>query len=250
MPREQLPLSIEQGVEDATESAAAARLPSRIAPMHPSPGFAPFDDPDYLFEPWWPGVRALAWVEDGRLSRLQAEGLADALAAFGELAEELPSRLMEDGVILDGWLLALDEGGWLDPELLRRRLAGDRAAGRPAFVATDLLAAGGALWTRRPFGTRRRYLESVLLDGDRCVVSHALVGEGTLLAEALGRFGLEAISARRLDARHRSGSAGDAWLRVPVAPALSPERPRLALIQRLPFSDDVLNPGGSQGRSG
>ena len=32
----------------------------------------PFDDPDYFFEPWWPGVRALALVERGQL-RLQAE---------------------------------------------------------------------------------------------------------------------------------------------------------------------------------
>lgn len=239
MPREQLPLSIEVGVDDASSSHVPERLPSRVAPMQPSPGFAPFDDDAYLFEPWWPGVRALAWVEDGALRRLQAEGLADALAAFAELGEELPERLVDDGVILDGWLLALDEGGWLDGELLRRRLAGDRSAGRPAFVASDLLASGGSAWTRRPFAARRGRLEAVLRDGDRCVVSHALRGEGTLLAEALARFGLEAISARRLDARHRAGQAGDAWLRVPVAPTLSPERPRLALIQRLPFAEEM-----------
>jgi hypothetical protein len=29
----------------------------------------------------------------------------------------------------------------------------------------------------------------------------------------------------------------DAWLRVPVAAVLPTERPRLALIQRLPFDD-------------
>ena len=71
------------------------------------------------------------------------------------------------------------------------------------------------------------------------MVSHALLGEGTLLAEALARFGLGAISARRLDARYKSGSAGEAWLRIPVAPVARTERPRLALIQRLPFLDDV-----------
>ena len=75
----------------------------------------------------------------------------------------------------------------------------------------------------------------LLLDGDRCVVSHAVAGDGTLLAEALGRFGIEGISARRLDARLRHGSAGEAWLRIPVQPATAPERPRLALIQRLPL---------------
>lgn len=203
--------------------------------MQATPGITPFDDPEYLFEPWWPGVRALAWVEDGRLVRLRAEGLADALTAFGELGDELPERLIRDGVILDGWLLALDEGGWLDTSLLRRRLAGDARAGRPGFVASDLLWSDGVAWVRRSFARRRRQLESILLDGDRCVVSHALRGEGTLMAEALARFGLDGLSARRLDARYRAGPAGDGWLRVPISPATSTERPRLALIQRLPF---------------
>lgn len=205
--------------------------------MQPIAGHAPFDDDAFLFEPWWPGIRALAWVEDGVLVRLRAEGLADALTTFAELGDELPGRLMDDGVVLDGWLLALDEGGWLDPELLRRRLRGDHRAGRPAFVASDLLWSGGEAWHARTYATRRTRLEAVLLDGDRCVVSHALRGEGTLLAEALARFGLEAISARRLDARYRLGGSGEGWLRVPVVPVQRTERPRLALIQRLPLED-------------
>ena len=230
MPSDQLNLEI--------PDAVSGRLPSRLAPMQPGAGFAPFDDPAYLFEPWWPGVRAQAWVDGGRLIRLRAAGLADALTTFGELTEELPERLMDDGVVLDGWLLTLDEGGWLDVDLLRRRLAGDRRAGRPAFVASDLLWCSGRAWSRRSFTARRARLEAVLLDGDRCVVSHALRGEGTLLAEALARFGLEALSARRLDARYRSGAAGDAWLRIPIRPAPIVERPRLSLIQRLPFDEN------------
>lgn len=229
MPGDQLDLPIPAG--------AGGGLPNRISPMQATPGVAPFDDPAYLFEPWWPGVRALVWVEGGRLVRLRAEGLADAMSAFAELGDELPELLGEDGVVLDGWLLALDEGGWLDTGLLRRRLTGDPTAGRPGFVAADLLYCGGDPWGRRPFSARRRRLESVLRDGDRCVVSRALPGEGTLLAEALARFGLESLSARRLDARYRAGSAGEAWLRIPIAPMTGTERPRLALIQRLPFEE-------------
>lgn len=230
MPDEQLDLRI------STERAAG--LPDRVPVMQPGQGDGPFDDPDFLFEPWWPGVRALAWVEHGRLTRLRAEGMAEPMRGFAELADELPERLMADGVVLDGWLLALDEGGWLDVDLLRRRVAGDRRAGRPAFVAADLLWTDGASWTRRSFHARRRRLESILLDGDRCVVSHALRGEGTLLAEALGRFGLQGLSARNLRARVRDGVAPDAWLRLPIGAAQRPiERPRLALIQRLPLDD-------------
>lgn len=215
----------------------AGRLPTRIAPMQPTAGIGPFDDPGFLFEPWWPGVRALVWVEGARVTRLQVDGLADAMAAFPELDAELPGQLMEDEAILDGSLLVLDEGGWLDGELLRRRLAGDPTAGRPAFVASDLLWSAGASLQRRPFSARRDRLVSILRDGDRCMVGHALRGEGTLLAEALRRFGFTGLSARRLDARFRSGSAGDAWLRLPMTPIVPSERPQLALIQRLPLGN-------------
>jgi len=139
VPGDQLDLSI-------PTVPGGSRLPARIAPMQATPGVGPFDDPAYLFEPWWPGVRALAWVEGGRLVRLQAQGLADAFTAFAELADELPDRLMADAVVLDGWLLVLDEGGWLDTGLLRRRLGGDAHAGRPGFVASDLLWSEGAAW--------------------------------------------------------------------------------------------------------
>jgi ATP-dependent DNA ligase len=105
VPGEQLGLPIE------APASAPERLPARIAPMQPTTGAAPFDDPAFLFEPWWPGVRALAWIDGHVLTRLRAEGLADALLAFPELAEELPERLDDDGAVLDGWLLALDDGG-------------------------------------------------------------------------------------------------------------------------------------------
>ncbi|MGH2427735.1 MAG: hypothetical protein ACRDGV_02440 [Candidatus Limnocylindria bacterium] len=204
--------------------------------MQPTEAAGPFDDPGYLFEPWWPGVRALAFVEDGRL-RLQAEGLADADAAFPELGDELPALLLEDAVVLDGTLLALDRSGRIDGEALRARLGGTRRAGRPAFVASDLPWCGGRPWVRRGFAARRERLTSVLAEGDRCVVGRAFRLEGTLLAEALAPLGIGAISARRLDARYRSGPAGEAWLRAPIRSAAPTQRPTLTLIQRLPLED-------------
>jgi bifunctional non-homologous end joining protein LigD len=225
----QLPLSI---------SPATARLPARLVPMQPETAIAPFDDAGYLFEPWWPGVRGIAYVEGGR-TRLAVEGLTDADAAFPEVGIELPERLRADGVIMDGFLVVLDREGRLDPALLRARLAGGRRGGRAAFVASDLPWCDGTEWTRRRFATRRERLEAVLEEGDRCVVGRAFRTDGTLLAEALRPMGIPGMSARRLDARYRAGNAGDAWLRVPiVADAPPAEPPRLALIQRLPLDRD------------
>jgi bifunctional non-homologous end joining protein LigD len=231
MPAEQLPLPTTEAPEHPI-----ARLPDRIVPMQPADAPAPFDDPDYLFEPWWPGVRAVALAERGRV-RLQVAGLADAVAAFPEIGE-LPGQLAEDGVALDGTLLVLDGDGRPDPDLLRARLSGtEPGAGRAAYVADDLLWAGGESVSRRRFHVRRDWLAAILTPGDRITVGHGYVGDGTLVAEALARLGIDGLSARRLSARHRSGDAGDAWLRMPVVPAEPRPRPTLALLLRLPLGE-------------
>jgi bifunctional non-homologous end joining protein LigD len=201
--------------------------------MQPTLIDAPFDDPAYLFEPWWPGARALVFSEAGRL-RLQVEQLSDPLAAFPELAD-LPARLLADGVVLDGTLLVLDRRGRPDAGLLRRRLTSGGRAGQSAFVATDLLWAGGRSVGRRPFRARREQLDLLVRQGDRIVIGRGYEGDGTLVAEALEELGIGSLSARRLDARYRSGSAGDAWLRAPLTAAEPVKLPSLALIQRLPL---------------
>ncbi|HEY7462958.1 MAG TPA: hypothetical protein VH987_00785 [Candidatus Limnocylindria bacterium] len=228
MPPEQLPLPVPP--EDRP-----ARLPSRIVPMQATQVDAPFDDAGYFFEPWWPGIRAFALAERGRL-RLQADGLADATATFPELSELL-GQLGEDGVVLDGTLLVLDDDGRPDPALLRARLDGQADAGRPAYVASDLLWAGGEPVTRRSFRVRRRWLGALLADGDRVVAGRGYTGDGTLVAEALASLGIDGLSARQLSARYREGPAGAAWLRAPIIPAEPRARPTLALILRLPLSD-------------
>jgi bifunctional non-homologous end joining protein LigD len=194
---------------------------------------APFDDSGYLFEPWWPGARAIAFCEH-RTLRLQVAGMADALAAFPELMP-MPEQLAEDGVVLDGTLLVLDEAGRPDPDLLRARLGGSQLPGRPAYVASDLLWSGGQPVTGRSFAVRRRWLEAILAPGDRVTVGRAYIGDGTLVAEALAALGIDAISARQLSARHRAGAAREAWLRAPLAAAEPRPRPTLALILRLPL---------------
>jgi bifunctional non-homologous end joining protein LigD len=211
------------------------RLPLRIVPMQPSTADGPFDDPDYLFEPWWPGVRAIAFCERGTL-RLQVSGLADAEAAFPELGE-MPAQLSEDGVVLDGTLLVLDDAGRPDPDLLRARLSRQPNTGRAAYVASDLLWAGGQPVGRRTFRVRRTWLESILAAGDRVTVGKAYEGDGTLVAEALAALGIDGLSARELGARYRGGAAGSAWLRAPIAPPEPRPRPTLALILRLPLGD-------------
>jgi bifunctional non-homologous end joining protein LigD len=197
----------------------------------------PFDDPDFFFEPWWPGARAFAFAESGSL-RLQVSGLSDPLAAVPELGD-LPRQLMADGVVLDGTLLVLDDEGRPESDLLRRRLAdGPGVGGRAAYVASDLLWCDGSPWLRRPFRVRRDRLTTILPEGDRVIVGRGYAREGTLVAEALAALGIDGLSARRMSARYRSGAAGDAWLRAKLTPPEPRPHPTLALILRLPLELD------------
>jgi bifunctional non-homologous end joining protein LigD len=211
----------------------AGRLP-RLRQMLPASADAPFDDEAWFFEPWWPGTPALAYLEGGAL-RLQTEHLADANTAFPELAG-IGRQFEEDGLIVGGTLLVLDDEGRPDGELLRRRLADPATEGDAAFVAAELLFAGGAAIDGQPFGERRARLATLLREGERCVISRGLRGEGTTLADAVATMGLGEISGRLLSAPYRAGQRDESWLRMPVerAPTL-PTRPLLALLQRLPL---------------
>ena len=223
----QLPLVFDPGARRA--------LPDRLRPMLPVALDAPFDDPDWFFEPWWPGTSALAWVTDFQ-AHFHIDHLADPALAFPELAS-MGTDFAHDQLIVEGTLLVLDDEGRPDAELLRRRLAspGNRE-GTPAFVASDLLYDLGSSLLTLPFEERRARLSGVLTDTERTVVSRGLRGEGSVLAEAVASMGVAEISARLLAARYRPGVRDDNWLRMPVVEApVVPTRPLLALLQRLPL---------------
>ncbi len=210
-------------------------LPARLRPMQPVATDRPFDDPDWFFEPWWPGTSTLAYIEDGRV-RLQTEHLADPMIAFPELAS-IAGQFRDDGLIVEGALLVLDDDGRPDEELLRGRLAGHvELRGVAALVASDLLYASGQSQMELSFEERRSRLARVLVDGDRCVISRGLRGEGTTLAEAVGPMGLTEISARLLAAPYRSGARDESWLRIRIDPQPVAFTDRLlAVLEKLPL---------------
>ncbi len=212
----------------------SASLPHALLLTQAVPGGLAFDDPDYFFEPWWPGTRAVLFLERGR-ARFQTEHLADPLERFPEL-HELPRHFIGDGLVVDGTLLVLDEGGRPDPDLLRRRLADvDGAGGHAAFVASDLLYRDG-LRVTACFEERRRSLTQVTRDGDWCVLARGVRGDGETIAEAVASLGLAELSARRLSSRAGTHQPGDAWLRLSIRDEPAAERrPLLTLLQRLPL---------------
>ena len=211
-------------------------LPSLPFPVMPEGG-RPFDDDDRFFEPCWPGTPAFLRRNRGHLA-LRTQHLSDPLEAFPELRHLLASIAPEQ-VIVEGTLLALDQGGRPDAALLRRCLSGQRSASEiaeGAFVAADLPWLEGRSLAQVPFAERRRQLAQVLADSPNAVLGRGVVGEGRMLARAAASMGLPAICARRLAGEWPGRRLGDDRLRLmDDAQPIGATRPFLVLIERLPL---------------
>ena len=70
----------------------------------------PFDAPDKLFEVKWDGIRAIATIENGEV-RIHTRGNKDISEAFHDVCDALREAVHGDGVVLDGELVCLDDGG-------------------------------------------------------------------------------------------------------------------------------------------
>jgi len=80
--------------------------PAFVDPMLATPGAAPFDDDDWLFEPKWDGYRVQAIVAGGKVA-LRTRNRNDAGRYFPELLGP-PTWLAAPAAIVDGEVVALD----------------------------------------------------------------------------------------------------------------------------------------------
>jgi bifunctional non-homologous end joining protein LigD len=196
-------------------------MPERIVPMMAKPsGTLPRDPKNWSFEVKWDGVRAIAYVQPGRL-RLESRNLNDVTEAYPEVRGLIGALGMHEAV-LDGEILAFDENGRPSFERLQRRMhvRGASAirrlqASMPVMYAIfDLLYLDGHSLIELPYRERRERLESLNLSGPAWRVPANHPGEGKLLLEATAKQGLEGVVAKRLDCRYEAGRRSGNWLKI------------------------------------
>src|SRR6185503_2881841 len=211
--RDQLSLRLEPGI------ATLPNLPDGLTPMRPRPATEPFDFDAHVFEPWWGGLRALAYVGPsdqvggGDVSVVDESG-RDVGIRLPELAG-MAVRLDARSAVLDGELVAVDEAGLADNDELERRIAGE--PGRAvAFLAFDLLHLDGVSLLTRPLHRRRELLKRILHPGDEVVAVPAIAAEGRALHAAAASQGIAGILARQRASPYLPGVTSRLWRFVPV----------------------------------
>jgi bifunctional non-homologous end joining protein LigD len=196
-------------------------MPDRILPMMAKPSSTlPRDAKNWSFEVKWDGVRAIAYVQPGRL-RLESRNLNDITEAYPEVRGLIGALGMHEAVF-DGEIVAFDQNGRPSFERLQRRMhvRGPSAIRRlqssmPVMYAIfDLLYLDGHSLIDRAYRERRALLESLNLSGPAWRVPANHPGEGKLLLEATAQQGLEGVVAKRLDCRYEPGRRSGNWLKI------------------------------------
>lgn len=192
-------------------------LPGELDPMRPVRRRAlPEEAAAYGYEFAWPGLRALAYVEGGRV-RLVAGG-GDVTSTYPEV-RGLGAAFGSRAVLLDGVIVALDEGGRPSEEALRRRrdAGGSRSAQRRnpvTYVAFDVLHLDGRPTADRSYAERRRLLDSLDLRGPYWQAAPWFEGDGDAVARAARDQGMPGVVAKRLDAPYRPARRSMSWIEV------------------------------------
>jgi bifunctional non-homologous end joining protein LigD len=195
-------------------------MPEQVRPMVATAAARlPADDEAWAYELAWDGVRVLAAVDGGRL-RLTAADEQDISAAFPEL-RALGETLAPTECLLDGVVVAFDEGQVSRAALDARLRAPDTASGRRAAARTpvqylvfDLLWLDGSATVEQPYVERRQLLDGLGLSGAHWQTPPYFPGGGDFAMQAAREQGLPGVVAKRLDAPYTPGRRTRDWLSV------------------------------------
>jgi bifunctional non-homologous end joining protein LigD len=190
-----------------------------LAPMMATLRDEAFDDPKWIFEPKWDGIRALAVCQHDE-TMLLSRNHRDITKSYPELAK-MHDRVVAIDAILDGEIVAL-EGKRPSFERLQSRinLHNERDIAKAmhdipiTFIAFDVLYVDGKSVTSKPVEERKELLSELVVQSERVQVSPYLEESGTTLFETASEMRLEGIVGKKLGGTYRPGRRAKDWVKI------------------------------------
>ncbi|MGW4882486.1 ATP-dependent DNA ligase [Streptomyces sp. NPDC004262] len=179
-------------------------------------------DDRWAYETKQDGQRAIVYLPGDGTVLVRARSGEEITAAYPELSP-LGGVLGRVPAVLDGEVLALDEHGRADFQLLQSRMGLAHAPARAARMAArvpvhlvlfDVPHLAGRPLLRVPYAQRRTRLEELGLDGPHWSTPGALVGHGAEALRATREHGLEGLVCKRLDSPYEPGTRSRAWIKI------------------------------------
>lgn len=190
--------------EDLPAGAAKFIEPMRAALVAELP-----EGPAWQYEVKFDGYRALSVKRGGGIELLSRNNLK-LNSRFPKVAKALES--LEDGTILDGEIVAIDDRG----RPVFNALQNYQRTSQPIFYYVfDVLELAGRSLLRLPLRERRARLESLRL-ADPVRISQTLKASAADLVRAAREQGLEGLIAKKVNSIYEPGARSGAWMKFKV----------------------------------
>lgn len=182
-----------------------------VQPMLPSLVDAPPEGADWIHEIKYDGWRCQIVIENGA-ARVFTRNGHDWTAKFHPIAAAAEA-LCDGSAIIDGEIVALDEAGKPDIDLLRVAMRNE--PWRLLFVSFDLLWWNNRDLRRRDLIERRRQLVHLVEPAPGRIIqfSEHVDTPGAEFYAAVDAMGLEGMVSKRADSTYASGRTRD-WLKA------------------------------------
>ena len=199
-----------------------APLPAGLRPMLAlSVTVPPPDHANWALEMKWDGVRALAFIERGKV-RLMSRTERDITVAYPELAG-LGNASAHKQLLLDGEVVVFGDDGWPEFEALQPRMHVTSAAQAKllagqtpvTYLIFDVLQLDGRPLLDLPYSQRRELLDELALTGPNWQTPPWFPGGDFEAVRSVSReHGMEGLVAKRLDSRYTPGVRTDDWRKI------------------------------------
>jgi bifunctional non-homologous end joining protein LigD len=183
------------------------KIPFRVRPMLATLVDESFDEPGWVYEEKYDGIRVLAYKQGSRVtlfSRNDKNRTASFPAIVSAIAALKPSTLL-----LDGEVVALDRHKISRFQLLQR------GVGRARYAVFDCLYTNGQDLRREPFLNRHAELQRSVYESDVLILSRRLSANGLQAFRVAQRRGYEGLVAKRLASVYVEGRSRE-WLKAKV----------------------------------
>jgi bifunctional non-homologous end joining protein LigD len=204
---------------DPPEDPDRELAPEGLRPMSAVLSEHPPRGDGWAWELKWDGIRALSYVDGGRI-RLFTRNGNEVTHRYPEL-RGLGVELGPRDAVLDGEIVALDDAGRPSFEHLQGRMHVENASAIRrlsseipiVYMLFDILWLDGHSLMSQPYAQRRARLSELALAGPAWQTPPHEEGDGAATREVSERFGLEGVVAKRLDSVYTPGHRSPAWVK-------------------------------------
>lgn len=184
------------------------KLQKFIKPMLCKAAKEAFDDENWAFEIKWDGYRAIADLRND--FQLYSRNGLDFSQKFKTIFNQL--KLQEHSMILDGEIIALDDLGKPNFQLLQQ--IGENPNVRLQYQVFDLLWLNGHSTTDLEYLQRKELLKDALKETEVIKYHDHILHNGKAFFEAAQKASLEGIIAKKTDSTYTEGARTDFWLKI------------------------------------